>query len=290
MKKSISIIILVFGMSLMIPQTLYAGGSTDANLTRITSVAGAGLSGTYAKKMWACCSSTRATCCFKAAAASALTIELLRSAKDAGKTARALNNGSSFGFDPTEAGFCFDKTTGCTPDEVDLALEGFKDPFKQGTGYEKPILEMETAAVERLAGIDKKGFKIDKDAQTVTSPTGQVFGFDEVKMPESLSKKMSHKLAGVEKALKGKTKDQGRAVASADETNSVDIIFEDEYITGPENSKKTKLEDKKKEFLAGLSDKDAKGDVGFAGDNIFDMIQRRYRKKLENKELFTEAD
>ncbi len=298
MKKAISILILVLGMSLMGPHALYAGGSTDANISRATNLVGAAASSVYSAKKFSCCNPKGIWCCIEGVLGALQALEMFRGAVNSGSVAKALNNGSydGLGFDPIKAGFCFEEKNGCTSDDIDSTLKGFKEAFKTGKGYGDEIFKMEKKALAQLAEIEKKGFKIDKKARTITDPKGEVFSLDGaqgLKIPKSLSKIASNKVEGVQSLLNNKKTGQGKAAASAG-TSSDGVIFKDEFAlnlgnSGALNNKKRKpLGENKKKFLAGLLDKDTKGGVGFSGDDIFKMIQRRYRKKIENKEFLEE--
>ncbi|MGH1468680.1 MAG: hypothetical protein ACRBBP_07350 [Bdellovibrionales bacterium] len=295
MNKSISKIVLIMSMALMGPAVSYGvGGAAGAHAGRIQAVIAAGASGTYASTNAAQCGWRSPMPCIRAAMGIMQLIQMLQGARNSGMAASALINGAydEFGFDPTAAGFCMDSTSGCTPDGIDTALSGFEDAFTTGEGYEAAIDAMESDALAKLSAIEAKGFKVDTKAGTITDPSGKVTKFSDVKtsIPKSLSKAASSKLAGIQAALAGKTsaKASKRGVASAGGAGGV--IFKDEYIgggLGGSFGKKAKSKkDNKGEFLAGLSDKDAKkGGVGFAGDDIFNMIQRRYTKKLKAKEF-----
>lgn len=296
MLKQMSSLLFSFSLVLMAPSVSWSfisgggtGGAAGAQMGRMQSLIGAAGSGAYAAQNFSCCGGPGSfSCCIKGVMGIMQLIQMLQGAKNSGIAAEALINGAydEFAFDPYTAGFCTDSTS-CSPDAIDSSLSGFTEAFKTGTGYDSAIAAMEAKALDQLADIEKKGFKVDKVAGTITDPSGKTTKFSDVKtdIPKSLSKSMDDKLAGVQTAMNAKTSGASRGVASKG-----GVIFKDEFVGGGLKgafNKKNKVKKKDaSEFLAGLSDKDAaKGGVGFAGDNIFNMIKRRYSKKMKDKEF-----
>lgn len=283
---------LVFSFSLVLaaPNVSYSsGGASAAHMARLKSLVGASASGSYASQHFACCSPKSFGCCIKGVMGIMQLIQMLQGAQNSGMSAEALINGAydEFAFDPTTAGFCTGGDSTCTPDAIDTNLSGFDQPFKTGVGYDDAISDMKQSALDQLATAEKLGFKVDAENGTITDPNGKVTNMSDIKtnLPSGLSKNASDKMAGLDKALNSKTSGN-RAVASVGGAGG--IVFKDEFVGGGLGglNKKKKDGQDTKEFLAGLSDKDAKnGGVGFAGDNIFSMIQRRYSKKVTAKEF-----
>ncbi len=288
--------ILITSMIGLGPASSYgSGGAAGAHMARLQSLVGAAASGAYSAENFSRCGPPGSWhYCIKGVMGIIQLVGMLQGANNSGFAANELINGAydEFGFDPTDAGFCMDSTSGCTPDGIDTALTGFGDAFTTGEGYESAIDAMESDALAKLSAIEAKGFKVDAKAGTITDPSGKVTNFSDVKtnVPKSLSKAASSKLAGIQTALEGgaSAKANKRGIASAGGAGGV--IFKDEYIGGGLGGAlkkgKSKKDNGKGKFLAGLSDKDAKnGGVGFAGDDIFNMIQRRYTKKLKAKKF-----
>jgi hypothetical protein len=205
-----------------------------------------------------------------------------------------LSNGGdgSFSFDPNTAGFCFDPSTGCSPDAIDGNLSGFNKAFSTGEGYDEAFAAAEQAALDQISEFEKKGFDVDLEAGTITDKNGKVTSLDDGGAPKfsaSLSKAVSSKMSGIKEALGSGSDASSRSLASAGAGGGVSpkaVSLGALGSFGSEQGVKAKKKDGRGKFLAGLSDKDAGlNGVGFAGDDIFNMIQRRYTKKLQSKEF-----
>ncbi len=294
MKKSILTIVLSFSMLVASPSVSYAGGAANgAGLAMIQSYVGAAAAGAAAADQFTACAAPFAW--FHCVTGGLLAIQavfMVIGAGKAGDAAGLMCTGTSAStgrcpVDPTESGLCFDAT--CDPDVIDSALvdAGFDDAFATGEGYEEAEAALLSKANAQLASLEKKGYKVNLKAGTITAPNGKTFGGANFKgkMSSKLAKLTAEKMARIQKAFGAK---QGVASAGGKKGG---VIYQDEYVGGfgsGNYGKKEKKKNKKGRFLAGLSDKDAgRGGVGFAGDDIFGMIKRRYTKKMKAKEFLT---
>lgn len=265
-----------------------SGGAAGANAAQLQSLVGGAASGAYAVDRFTRCYAgwgTNWSYCAQGVLAISQALQMYQTARSSHGVAMTLSNGGdgSFDFNPDDAGFCFDPATGCDPDGIDANLSGFQNAFETGEGYEDALAAAEQSALDQLKEAQSKGLKVDLDAGTMTDPNGNVTNLSDssLKIPSSLSKAATDKIAGINKALGNSSRGVASVGVASAKKGSLDLFkgFEKK----PEKMKK---KDGKGRFLAGLSDKDAgKNGVGFAGDDIFNMIQRRYTKKIDGKEF-----
>jgi hypothetical protein len=284
----------------------FAGGAQSANIARIQSYIGMGASAAYAASNFSKCSPKSPHYCREGLKGIMQALSMLNSAKNSGYTAAKLSgfNPDSFAFDPSDAGFCFDPSTGCTPNDIDGALDGFQDAFQTGDGYDAAADAFKDKLLKDLDKLKQMGYDPDIENGTLTDPNGNKVSVaaSDTNMPQSLLDAAASRASGVESALGGGD-GSDRALASEKTGNGGSGSGAGGGLSGKgkfdsdgfgldskglglnhKNSKKKK----RKDFLAGLSDDDAsKKGVGFAGDDIFNMIQRRYSKKVSAKEFIS---
>ncbi len=291
-KKSLFSLILFFSVG-----AFATGGAQSANITSVSASVAGVASGVHAQQNFARCSWLNFAPCIEGFMAIKQLIDMFKTARSSRGVALDLGNGDygQFGFDPVDAGFCLDPNSGCTQDAIDQSLSTFSDAFTSGEGLEDALNEYEKNALNQLnAAAEKAGMTVDLEKGTVTDRNGNVSNLSDSSptLSQNLSASASEKLSGLKSAL-GSGSSQ-RALASAGGASSgkakaLTTSLGSGLLSGSFNStknKKKKKKDLKGKFLAGLSDKDAlKGGVGFAGDDIFNMIQRRYTKKINSKEF-----
>lgn len=282
--KKIKIFVSLICFVLFLPQVSFGQGAADASkFAQAANFAAAGGAGAHAATNAAACSPKNVPACIQAILGIIQQIQSLKGAGNSGSTGSALANGDFGEFDPNEAGFCLDPSKGCKPDLIDKQLVGLDKSLKAGDSLGKAITDLTADAEKKLAGFAAKGFKIDQANGTITGPNGKVttIANSKTKIPKSLSDLANKKIANIRASL------GGRSLASGS-SGSSGVTFKDEYYGGSGSKKNaSKLKKKKKNsLLAGLSDKDARnGGIGVSGDNIFGMVNRRYKKKTKAAEF-----
>lgn len=292
---------LLFGFFIcftMVPQTGLASGSGNAQMTQMLNIATAGAAGAYSAANFAACPPHNYPACIQGIMGILQMIQSLMGAANSGQTGADLLNGDygGFTFDPGANGFCFDASTGCTPDAIDGQLTGLDTAFRTGEGYDDALAKLKNDAANKIKEMEKKGFKIDSAKGLITDPSGKTttFAAAAANVPKNFGDAANAKFAGVIDQIKEQDKKRGLASegGAAGSGGAGGIAFKDEYYGGGDGfgsgkGKKGKSDkDKKKSLLASLTDKDAKkGAIGIAGDNIFGMVNRRYIKKTKSAEF-----
>lgn len=296
MKKRASFFLKITLLMLFLPRSAYSGASGQANMSMVTNVVGAGVAAVYTKQKAAQCGTFNKSACWQAGLGALQTLSFIMGAMNSMNTRDALLNGDFTGvtFEPKDSGFCFNGN-GCSPTSLDRTLVDFDDPFKTGKGVDLALQKLKTKLDKSKAQLAQKGYSIDEGTGVITGPDGKKVKSSKLGNPalgSSLSKTYSQRVAGVKKALeaKGKRGTSKRAIASAAGSGlGGGVIFKDEFIDGSGASKIQKKREDVDGLLAGLSDKNIpSGSVGFAGDDIFKMLQRRYKKKNSAQEFIVQ--
>lgn len=309
MKKLKFTLILIVSsmMSLTVSAQEILGAANMANAQLGTGAVGVATSNAFVSKNAGRCSGWRFHNCLKAALGVMQIVQLLMNMRQTMGVRDDFSMPGANWSNGGDTGFCFNTST-CSQDGIDVAATDLEQALKTGSSkdYNDAFDKIEKNAMAALKDMEAKGFKLDQKAGIMTGPNGLKGSINDAKaqMGSKLSALSKSKLADVKEAmrqaalarassLKGKSGRRGLAGSGAGSTN---VVFQDDLsgalgggAYGKSNGAKNKNNKDgkgKSGFLAGLSDK-AKGGVGVAGDNIFEMINRRYTKKTQQKEFIT---
>ena len=206
----------------------------------------------------------------------------------------------SIGLDNID-GLCLNpESSGCKPDSLDLQTSKTTLGKALKTNNIDNLLnatkETQSDMNDILSNLEKKGFKVDPVAGTLTMPDGQTQSLANLArnskasvLPAHASKALSKKLAAIKKGGKG----GGSRASGPKAGGGVNTIYLDEDLNKDLKAKrdlahlkrKNKKNKENEDFLAAMADKASDNAIGVAGDDIFKMIQRRYNKKKKSKEF-----
>lgn len=301
MKK---IIIAIFTMSLAFHSTSLAGagavGAAETNMAQ--NIAGQAAAGTYVSTNSARCSSRNISACIRAAMGIAQIAQMIMQFGQAKDVRDDFGLDEFSGFDPNDMGFCLDPSTGCSQDALDTSvmdgplgpalLSGDPDQLDQA------MTELEKLNAQAQQDLEAKGYSIDTENGTVTSPDGSTQSLSGgLSLPSDLDSALKSRLAAIDKNITNGGTGAARGVASAGEGGGSGsgggVEFKDEFIDGAGTNNallkaRKKREKTKEDLLAAMADKNQSGVVGMAGDDIFKMIQRRYEKKKKSSEFIVQ--
>ena len=163
----------VFCLSLGIgPQLAVANqGTANAVIAVAGNLGAAGASGQYSGQQFAQCKPPKGIShCIQGVLGIVQAIQSLLGAANSASSGSDLAAGDfgNFQFDPAENGFCFDPSTGCTPDGIDNSLASLDGAFKTGSGLEDALRRLADENQERLSEFEDQGFQVDQAAGTIT--------------------------------------------------------------------------------------------------------------------------